>query len=215
MLATMDSSSSRRRALRRAVRMECVALSALWDDTAALVATDLSPHGLWLSTELPLEVGEELVLSFRPPCWPKWGAPLSVLARVARVGLPRRRGDAGPPGMGLSFLDLDTEAGQRMASLLRGLPPPLPLEKPAAARLERSDAAAETTMLADGLEVELCAEAPLLTAGRARRATVAPAPAKTLVRAKYRSRRHRSRSAIPRRRAPPITARRSHLRLVG
>jgi hypothetical protein len=210
MHASLESSGSRRRALRRAVRMECETLSALWDDTAALVATNLSPQGLWLGTELPLEVGEQLVVSFRPPRWPEWSSPLTVLARVARVGMPRRRGDAGPAGMGLCFVDLEPEACVHMTNLLRGLPPPLPVKPALALAPER--VVAETSLLIEELEFELCAEAPLLTAGRSIAAPVAPAPSKALLRSKHSARRHKIRV---RRREKPAAARRAHLRLVS
>jgi hypothetical protein len=142
-------------------------LSSDWSDVAPLVAADLSPFGMWLETELLLEPGTELVVSFRPPRWPAWGAAITVLAEVVRVGLPRRRGDSGNAGMGLRFLDLDPEHAQRMNGCLLGLPPTLPAVR--AQRAERGDA---HLVLEDGTSFELCAEAELLTAGRA----IEPAP---------------------------------------
>jgi hypothetical protein len=155
------TSFSRRRALRRAVDIECAVLSAEWMEVAPLVAADLSPLGMWLDSQLPLEPGSEVVVSFTPPRWPKWGAPVTVLARVVRVGLPRRRGDHGNAGMGLRFLDLDPEHAERLARCLQGIPPTLP-----ALRARRAERSEEQVVLADGTRFNLCAEAPLLTAGR-------------------------------------------------
>ena len=171
MPATVTTESSRRRALRRAVEIECAVLSGDWADVAPLVAADLSPLGMWLDSALPLETGAEVVVSFTPPRWPAWGSPVTVLAEVVRVGLPRRRGDCGSAGMGLRFLDLDPEHAARMALCLQGMPPTLPGVR--ARRAERSE---EQIVLADGTSFELCAEAPLLSAGRAS----GPAPAETM-----------------------------------
>lgn len=164
---SVTTSPSRRRALRRAVSLECAVLSADWSDVAPLVAADLSPFGMWLDTELLLDPGSELVISFRPPRWPTWGSAITVLAEVVRVGLPRRRGDCGNAGMGLRFLDLDPEHAERMNGCLHGIPPTLPGVR--AQRAERSDV---HLVLDDGTSLELCAEAELLTAGRA----IEPAP---------------------------------------
>jgi hypothetical protein len=199
MLDSTATVSSRRNALRRAVRMECTVLSTLWDDTAPLMATDLSPFGLWLGTGLALDVGEEVVLSFRPPGWPEWGWPVTVLAEVARVNLPRRRGDRGASGMGLRFVDLDGEERERMMHLLHGLPPPLPPPR------QLPDA----LMLVDGIELELTAEAPLLTAGRPLVPQIALPAQHTVARSKHRSRRRAVRAQRPQ------PARRPHLRLVS
>jgi hypothetical protein len=158
----VTTSPSRRRALRRAVSLECAVLSTDWSDVAPLIAADLSPFGMWLDTELLLEPGSELVVSFRPPRWPVWGAEITVLAEVVRVGLPRRRGDSGNPGMGLRFVDLDPQHAERMTGCLLGMPPTLP-----AVRAQRAERSEEQLVLEDGTSFELRAEAELLTAGRA------------------------------------------------
>ena len=153
-----------RRALRRAVHMECAVESDLWDGAAPLLATDASAFGLWLATDLALESGAELLVTFRPPRWPQYSSPVTALAQVVRVGLPRRRADAGPAGMGLVFADIDRDQSEQMADLMRGLPPPLP----SIARLPESDPATaiEEIVLDDGSRFVLIAEGPLLTGGR-------------------------------------------------
>jgi hypothetical protein len=186
--------------------MECSALSALWDDTAPMLATNLSPYGIWLGTTLALEVGEQMVLSFRPPHWPKSDEPMTVRAQVVRVRLPRRRADAGAAGMGLRFVDLDAGEHARIEDLLHGLPPPLPScgEQPVETR--------ETQLLVDGVSFELCAQAPLLTFGRRRPAPPPPKTVEPRLRVKRPSRR---RPRTSRHVARKIMTRRPHLRLVG
>ena len=124
-----------------------------------------SPLGMWLATELPLAPDRLIRRQLRPPRWPAWGAEITVLAEVVRVGLPRRRGDNGQAGMGLRFVDLDPEHAQRMIGCLLGLPPTLP-----ALRAQRAERSEEQLVFEDGTSFELCAEAELLTAGRANRA---------------------------------------------
>lgn len=127
--------SSRRGALRRAVRMCCVVRSSLWDGAAPHLMTDLSSDGAWLATDLPVEVGEQLVLTFRPPRWPTGTRPVRLRGEVVRVELPRRRGDLRPAGMGVRFLGLDPAMRAKLASTLRGLPPPLPMPATPALRM--------------------------------------------------------------------------------
>jgi len=117
---------SRRTAMRRAVRMCCVVRSALWDGAAPYLVTDLSSDGAWLSTDLPLDAGDQVVLTFRPPGWPAGQVPLRLQGEVVRVELPRRRDDPREAGMGVRFLGLDPNVRTRIATVLRGLPPPLP-----------------------------------------------------------------------------------------
>jgi PilZ domain len=217
MFPSIASVGSRRSALRRAVRMECQVLSALWDEIAPLMATNLSPYGLWLDSGLALDEGDEVVVSFRPPGWPDHGWPVTVMAEVVRVQLSRRQADSGPAGMGLRFIDLDPQEGARMSGLLRGLPPPLPPPR----------AAAEAVLQVDGFELEWRAEGPLLhavrapkaplaTATRPPRASAAPIAQRLRVRAHAVRRRFRPRLPLPAP-APAVAAtpRKARLRLVG
>jgi hypothetical protein len=185
--------SSRRCAVRRAVRFECSVTSDLWDQCVPLVATNLSPFGLWLDSKLTLDVGEEVLLNFNPPGWPVWGWPVTAMAKVVRVSLARRRNDHPTPGMGLSFLDLDLEQQERMSATLRGLPPPLPRPRPAD----------EAVLIVDGLRFELCAEGELLSVGRPRVQAAEPATARAPLRAKHRA---RARALRPQRMRPIAVA---------
>jgi len=207
---------SRRGALRRAVQLECAIQSPLWEGSAFYLATDLSPEGLWLSTNLALELGDQLIVSFRPPRWPDWAWPVTALAEVVRVSLPRRRGDRQPSGMGVRFSEIDPDASQQMAQLMRGLPPPLPRQLPPP---PARDAELPTALvLDDGTCFELRAESELLTAGRpaqlgvsARPRASAPAARRRRARAALRSRVTFQRAASRRARAH----RKPLLRLVG
>jgi hypothetical protein len=164
MLMTPVSAPSRRRALRRAVALECAVHSPLWDGPAFYLATDLSPDGLWLNTDLTLEVGERLMLSFRPPRWPDWCWPVMAFGEVVRVSLLRRRSDRNAAGMAVRFEQIDPVASQEMTLLLRGLPPPLPRLRPLAPAIDPE--APHALVLDDGSWLELRAEAPLLSAAR-------------------------------------------------
>ena len=184
--------------------------SPLWEGSAFYQATDLSPEGLWLSTNLALELGEQVVMSFRPPRWPEWAWPVTALGEVVRVSLPRRRGDRHPPGMGVRFNEIDPDACQQMAQLLRGLPPPLPRRLPPPVSVDPEPPHA--LVLPDGTCFELRAESELLTAGRPTQVfTSIPAARRRRARAALRSRIVFERAASRRARAH----RKPLLRLVG
>ncbi|MBW1907896.1 MAG: PilZ domain-containing protein [Deltaproteobacteria bacterium] len=71
-----------RRAVRRLVDLECAVYSELWGEAIAHQATDVSEDGLWIQTDLLLEIGTEVTLTFYPPDWEE---PLYVAGRVQRV----------------------------------------------------------------------------------------------------------------------------------
>jgi len=150
------------------VRLECEVHSDLWEGGALHLATNLSDQGVWLQSQLPLEVGEELIVSLRPPRWQN-SRSLVALASVVRVGMYRRRGDSRGAGMGLSFSDLEKPEARMLVACLRGLPPPLPkalsLQQPAITEHGMEE---RRLRMDDGSEYILRAEGVLLTAGRPR-----------------------------------------------
>lgn len=178
MLATETLPQYQRRSLRRAVSVECEMESNLWDGQVPFRVTDLSNEGLWLRTGLSIECGEQVVVSFAPPSWPRT-EPLVALASVVRVAMPRRRGDHEHSGMGLRLMDLSPDERQLLRGVLRGLPPPLKRKPVLDASSLVSDAEALACPMtyilsreprfttAEGLDVTFVAEAPLLTGGRA------------------------------------------------
>lgn len=197
----MNSSSGNRRALRRAVQLDCGVRSRWWSGPLRFEATDLSAHGLWLDTDLALESGESVHVRLTPPRWPVWSPPLDAHARVARVALSRRRGDRSRPGMGLAFVDLSPVDAGLLALALRGLPPRLPSARvrrpydafspmsfvsasvaPHMRQVARLPPPREASTDADTTEFRFVALGPFLTAGRivvpppAGRAVVIPFP---------------------------------------
>jgi hypothetical protein len=167
----LEQSKSRRGELRRAVRVEADVVSDCWDGSVPFVATNLSPDGLWLDSDLPLDVGEEVLVSLRPPHWGH-EEPLTALAQVARVGLFRRRRERRVSGMGLRFVDMEQLHAELLQHVLRGLPPPLPKRSQRSPLLEVERPSIEEMaglppiVLADGTRFTLRAEGALLTAGR-------------------------------------------------
>lgn len=111
-----------RRALRRAVDLPCELISRYVDEPMLYWASDLTPHGIWLETPAPMEIGERVVVCFKPIAW--WGhRELTVFAEVARVLWSR---DVGERGMGLAFTDISNHEQRALGAWLRGRPPPLP-----------------------------------------------------------------------------------------
>jgi len=107
-----------RRAVRRLVDIECEVYSELWGEAITHRATDVSEEGLWIQTDLLLEIGEEVTLTFSPPDWEE---PLYVAGRVQRVELQRRFGDASAVGMGIEFEALRTDERRRLTYSMRCL----------------------------------------------------------------------------------------------
>lgn len=119
---------SQRRALRRAVSLDCQVISDDWEGPVPHLATNLSPDGIWLTTMYPLHVGSEVVLSFSPP-----GSEdeLLVYGGVRRVEIKRRQSDPPSAGMGIAFDYLSRTDTELLRDRLVGLPPPLPSRKKA------------------------------------------------------------------------------------
>jgi c-di-GMP-binding flagellar brake protein YcgR len=123
-----SSAAQRRDSLRRAVRLSTEVRSRAWRNATTLTATDVSEHGMWLRSEKPLSIGEELSVVFRmPECGAGTGESVAALARVVRAA------DscgcalcAETAGMGVRFVALSAAHREALQAALRGLPPPLP-----------------------------------------------------------------------------------------
>lgn len=81
-------------------------------------ATDVSEDGLWIETDLLLEVGSEVTLSFYPP---DWDAPLFVAGRVQRVEIERSASRSTSIGMGIAFDALRTDERRQLTQSMRCL----------------------------------------------------------------------------------------------
>lgn len=107
-----------RRAVRRLVDLECEVYSDLWGEAIPHRAVEVSENGLWIQTELLLEVGSEVTLTFCPP---DWEDPLYVAGRVRRVELRSRAGDTNAVGMGIAFESLRNDERRRLTHSMRCL----------------------------------------------------------------------------------------------
>ncbi len=103
---------------RRLVDLECEVYSELWGETITHRVTDVSEDGLWIQTELLLEVGSEVTMTFCPP---DWDEPLYVAGRVRRVELQPRPRDSNAVGMGIEFEAMRADERRRLTRSLRGL----------------------------------------------------------------------------------------------
>ncbi len=109
---------ARRRALRRAVHVNCDVITTQWEEPAPHLVTDLSPYGCWIDTPFPLMPETDVILAFTPPRWGE--GEVVTFARVTRrVRSGARR------GMGLEFLDITRGDVRALEGSLHGLPPPL------------------------------------------------------------------------------------------
>lgn len=91
--------------------------SDIWGEAIPHRVTDVSEDGIWIQTELLLEIGSEVALSFVPP---DWDEPLCVAGRVGRVELRARPGDRNAVGMGIEFETLRADERRRLTSSMRG-----------------------------------------------------------------------------------------------
>ena len=107
-----------RRAVRRLVDLECEVYSDLWGEAIVHRATEVSENGLWIPTELLLEIGSEVTLTFYPPDWEE---PLCVAGRVQRVELRARPGERNAVGMGIAFEALRNDERRRLTHSMRCL----------------------------------------------------------------------------------------------
>ncbi len=107
-----------RKAVRRLVDLECRVFSDVWGEAIVHRVTDVSEDGLWIETDLLLEVGSEVTLSFYPPDWEE---PLYVAGRVQRVELERSPEQTTSIGMGIAFETLRTDERRQLTQSMRCL----------------------------------------------------------------------------------------------
>ncbi|MBM4360999.1 MAG: PilZ domain-containing protein [Deltaproteobacteria bacterium] len=122
-----------RRAIRRAVSLECELVTARWDEPLRYVATDLSVTGMWLHTADPVRSGEIVVVCFHPDDGED--REIHTFAEVARVMTARSVSKATPGvGMGLELLDLTRLEAARLEAWLATFTAPVPRRRRPVAR---------------------------------------------------------------------------------
>ncbi len=104
--------------MRRRVDLECDIYSDVWGQPIAHRVTDVSEDGLWIQTDLLLEIGSEVTLTFCPP---DWDEPLCVAGRVQRVQLRPRPSRGGRVGMGIAFESLRNDERRQLIQSMRCL----------------------------------------------------------------------------------------------
>jgi hypothetical protein len=114
-----------RRALRRAIRVECQVVRERDFRLVGSRALDLSPMGMLVMAQERVLTGEPLIVTFRLPRSSHW---FDAEALVSRVVHGRRPGDLGRC-FGVEFETLQPDAQWFLRDALRGVPPPLPMRE--------------------------------------------------------------------------------------
>ena len=111
-----------RRSLRRSVRTSCQAVALDGFRLLGERVLDLSTRGMLVTCDQPVDLGEEVVVSFRAPNGGPW---LDAEAEVARLVEGWRPSDPGYCA-GLRFTHFDGLSRGELLVRLAGLPPPVP-----------------------------------------------------------------------------------------
>jgi hypothetical protein len=119
-----------RRAVRRAVRTRCQAVSSDFDLLGER-ALDVSPRGMLVACDVPVALGEQVIVSFElPGVEPAW---FDAEAEIARIIYGFRLGDPGYCA-GFRFTYLERVTRQELLARLAGVPPPVPQRRPGLGR---------------------------------------------------------------------------------
>ena len=100
-------------------------ISQHWDEPIELTATDISPGGLFIPSDLLLDVGEPVVACFKVPGHKE---EFQLFGDVIWVALPRRASDLGVAGMAVEFVKTRPLERLTIRQAFRGVPPPLPFK---------------------------------------------------------------------------------------
>lgn len=110
-------------AFRHALSVGCEAVRERDFKLLGIQVFDLSMTGMLIeSLREDVSVGEEVVVTFRPPRTDRW---VDAEAIVSRVITGRRRGDSGP-AVGLLFTNIERASFVTLKTALRKLPPARP-----------------------------------------------------------------------------------------
>jgi hypothetical protein len=111
-----------RREMRRAMVMSCQVVRERDFMLIADKALDVSPDGMLLATDVDLDVGENVFVSFRAT---EFGIWFDTEASVTRLVRGRRPGDKGK-GIAIRFSTLPPVKRLILRGHLRRVPPPIP-----------------------------------------------------------------------------------------
>lgn len=114
-----------RREVRRSISLPCQIVREKDFRLIAETALDLSPDGMLIATEMDLDPGENVFVSFRAT---ELGIWFDSEAKVARVIRGRRPTDKGK-GIGLHFSTMSNVKRFILRNHLRKVPPPVPRRK--------------------------------------------------------------------------------------
>jgi hypothetical protein len=111
-----------RRAIRRAIQIDCQVVRTRDFRLVAETTFDLSTDGMLVPTSLDVAIGDELIVSFAAKPFRIY---FDLEATAARIVRGRRRSDRGQC-VGVRFRSLDAIARQILRGALRYVPPPIP-----------------------------------------------------------------------------------------
>lgn len=114
-----------RREIRRAVVLTCQIVRERDFRLVSERALDVSPDGMLVATDVDLEPGENVFVSFKTTDLGLW---FDSEARVARIVQGRRPGDKGK-AVGIRFATLPSVKRLILRGHLRRVPPPVPRRK--------------------------------------------------------------------------------------
>jgi hypothetical protein len=107
-----------RRSERRAFELCCQVIGKRGHLPRVQYASDVSRGGMWLRTLLPLEVGEQVVVTL-----PDRGDEVCLFGEVVRTHRPGGRRDTRRPGMAVRFCGMTIDEQRRLDRYIDGLPP--------------------------------------------------------------------------------------------
>ena len=108
---------------RRSVSLRCQLMSEAFEGSAPHQALDLSAGGAFIESDLPLQVGEPVVVAVTPP---GLTYPLYLRGSIRRVRLARRKTDSFRSGMAIAFEDVSVLDARLLERSLARLPLPAP-----------------------------------------------------------------------------------------
>lgn len=116
------SLEKKRRALRRGVRVPCIAVTTDKYRLLGQQVLDLSPRGMLVACGSDVHLGDQVFVSFLPPGDGRW---MNAQAEVTRLIPGQRCWDIGPCA-GLVFTNLSTGKRGELLARLAGIPPTVP-----------------------------------------------------------------------------------------